>query len=136
MNFQTQLKQTCEKHTAQPHYCLLEKVEERRNSIWLPLPYLQSRSGDAGSGVPALSCAFKNASPKLMPTPITSPVERISGPSAGSTPGNLLGRNRVRAAPLRLRLIGLILRDGNPRIRYFAALPGSLTASKVANSTL
>ena len=44
----------------------------------------------SGSGLPALICAFRNASPKLMPTPITSPVERISGPSTGSTPGNLL----------------------------------------------
>jgi hypothetical protein len=33
---------------------------------------------------------FQKASPKFIPTPITSPVERISGPRAGSTPGNLL----------------------------------------------
>ena len=44
----------------------------------------------SGSGVPALNCALTNASPKFSPTPMTSPVERISGPSAGSTPGNLL----------------------------------------------
>src|SRR5436309_12061160 len=42
---------------------------------------------------PALSCALENGSPKFSPTPITSPVERISGPSAGSTPGNLLNGN-------------------------------------------
>src|ERR1035437_506630 len=47
----------------------------------------------SGSGLPAEICAFKNASPKLMPTPITSPVERISGPSTGSTPWNLLNGN-------------------------------------------
>ena len=47
----------------------------------------------AGSGTPALSCALPKASPKFSPTPITSPVERISGPSAGSTPGNLLNGN-------------------------------------------
>src|SRR5438034_10842653 len=47
----------------------------------------------AGNGVPALSCALENASPKFSPTPITSPVERISGPRAGSTPGNLLNGN-------------------------------------------
>src|SRR5947209_12343123 len=46
-----------------------------------------------GSGVPALNCAFANASPKFAPTPITSPVERISGPSAGSTPGNFANGN-------------------------------------------
>ena len=39
----------------------------------------------------AAPCA--NASPKFSPTPITSPVDRISGPSAGSTPGNLLKGN-------------------------------------------
>ena len=30
------------------------------------------------------------APPKLQPIPITSPVERISGPRIGSTPGNLI----------------------------------------------
>src|SRR3954451_18188998 len=45
---------------------------------------------DLGSGAPADNCAFANASPKFSPTPITSPVDRISGPSTGSTPGNLL----------------------------------------------
>ena len=47
----------------------------------------------SGSGVPALIWALRNASPKLTPTPITSPVERISGPSTGSTPWNLLNGN-------------------------------------------
>src|SRR6195256_2781245 len=47
----------------------------------------------SGIGVPALNCALANASPKFSPTPITSPVDRISGPSAGSTPGNLLNGN-------------------------------------------
>src|SRR5512141_1650191 len=47
----------------------------------------------SGRGVPALNCAFPNASPKFAPTPMTSPVDRISGPSAGSTPGNLLNGN-------------------------------------------
>src|SRR5580704_5537251 len=47
----------------------------------------------SGSVVPALNCALAKASPKFSPTPITSPVERISGPSAGSTPGNLLNGN-------------------------------------------
>src|ERR1700730_12006409 len=47
----------------------------------------------SGSGVPALNWALANASPKLSPTPMTSPVERISGPNVGSTPGNLLNGN-------------------------------------------
>ena len=42
-----------------------------------------------GSATPAASCDLNSASPKVRPTPITSPVERISGPSSVSTPGNL-----------------------------------------------
>ena len=38
----------------------------------------------------APSCDLNKASPKVLPTPITSPVERISGPKMGSMPGNLL----------------------------------------------
>ena len=41
----------------------------------------------------AASCAFANALPKLSEIPITSPVERISGPSTGSAPRNLLNGN-------------------------------------------
>src|SRR4030081_813204 len=47
----------------------------------------------SGIGVPALNWALPNASPKFSPTPMTSPVDRISGPSDGSTPGNLLNGN-------------------------------------------
>ena len=43
-----------------------------------------------GRREPAPSWLFSIASPKVRPTPITSPVERISGPRIGSTPGNLL----------------------------------------------
>src|SRR5688500_7270871 len=43
-----------------------------------------------GSLNPAPSIAFPYASPKLEPTPITSPVECISGPRIGSTPANFL----------------------------------------------
>ncbi len=39
----------------------------------------------AGAPMPAASCARAKAAPKLRPTPITSPVERISGPRIGST---------------------------------------------------
>ena len=44
----------------------------------------------SGRRVPAANWALANAMPKLSPTPITSPVERISGPSTMSTPGNRL----------------------------------------------
>ena len=40
-----------------------------------------------GRRLPAAIQALAKASPKLAPTPITSPVDFISGPSTGSTPG-------------------------------------------------
>ena len=43
-----------------------------------------------GSRVPAASSALKKALPNVASMPITSPVERISGPSAVSTSGNRL----------------------------------------------
>jgi hypothetical protein len=43
-----------------------------------------------GSTVPAASSALKNALPKVASMPMTSPVERISGPSAVSTSGKRL----------------------------------------------
>ncbi len=43
-----------------------------------------------GNRVPAASSALKNALPKVVSMPITSPVLRISGPSAVSTSGNRL----------------------------------------------
>jgi hypothetical protein len=36
---------------------------------------------------PAPICAFRNARGKVASQPMTSPVERISGPSSVSTPG-------------------------------------------------
>ena len=44
---------------------------------------------DIGNLVPAPSCDLTNASPKVLPTPMTSPVDFISGPRIVSTPGNL-----------------------------------------------
>ena len=46
-----------------------------------------------GSRWPAASCALAKARPKVDETPITSPVERISGPRIVSTPRNLLNGN-------------------------------------------
>jgi hypothetical protein len=43
--------------------------------------------------VPAPSWLFTKASPKVLPTPITSPVDFISGPRMVSTPGNLTKGN-------------------------------------------
>ncbi len=44
----------------------------------------------SGSGWPASICDLAKASANVRPTPITSPVDFISGPSRGSTPGNRL----------------------------------------------
>ena len=44
----------------------------------------------AGSLKPLASIALPNASAKLSPIPMTSPVERISGPSTMSTSGKRL----------------------------------------------
>src|SRR6185503_16975991 len=41
----------------------------------------------------AASCDFANADPNESEIPMHSPVERISGPSTGSVPGNLLNGN-------------------------------------------
>ena len=45
-----------------------------------------ARLPDRGSGTPAAACAFANAVGKSRAIPITSPVERISGPSSASEP--------------------------------------------------
>ena len=59
-----------------------------------------------GRREPAPSWLFSIASPNVRPTPITSPVERISGPRIGSTPGNLLNGN---TASLTLKYGGIDL---------------------------
>jgi hypothetical protein len=41
-----------------------------------------------GSALPAPIHALAKATPKVGATPITSPVDFISGPSSGSTPGS------------------------------------------------
>ena len=43
-----------------------------------------------GKESPAAKTAFAKALPNESPVPITSPVDFISGPKIGSTPGNLL----------------------------------------------
>ncbi len=54
---------------------------------------LMNARPDAGSFTPAASWLFTNASPNDSPTPITSPVDFISGPRIVSTPGNLMNGN-------------------------------------------
>src|SRR5450631_342000 len=46
-----------------------------------------------GNLTPAPSCDLRNASANVSPTPITSPVDFISGPRMVSTPGNLMNGN-------------------------------------------
>ena len=43
-----------------------------------------------GRLLPAASCDLAKASPKSLSSPITSPVDLISGPRMMSAPGNLL----------------------------------------------
>ena len=45
---------------------------------------------DSGRLPSAAICALANAIPKLSAIPMTSPVERISGPKTVSTPGSLV----------------------------------------------
>src|SRR5687768_507285 len=54
---------------------------------------LMNARPDLGSFTPAANCDLTNASAKLGPTPITSPVDFISGPRIVSTPGNLMNGN-------------------------------------------
>ena len=58
------------------------------------------------------------ASPKVRPAPITSPVERISGPRIGSTPGNLLNGN---TASLTLKYGGITSRGAAPSAPFCPA---------------
>ena len=46
-----------------------------------------------GNSVPAADCALMKARPNVASIPITSPVERISGPNVVSTSGNRLNGN-------------------------------------------
>jgi hypothetical protein len=46
-----------------------------------------------GRLLPAASCDFAKASPKSLSSPMTSPVDFISGPRMISAPGNLLNGN-------------------------------------------
>ena len=59
-------------------------------SCWLTL---MKAMPDFGSTEPALICALTYALPKSHPTPMTSPVDFISGPRIVSTPGNLANGN-------------------------------------------
>ena len=52
-----------------------------------------------GSLVCVASCALKKASPTFSESPRTSPVERISGPSTGSTSWNILNGNTASFTP-------------------------------------
>src|SRR3954468_8891792 len=49
-----------------------------------------STTPSSGKPFDAASCDFANADPNESEMPIHSPVDRISGPSTGSVPGNLL----------------------------------------------
>src|SRR3954469_17576859 len=52
-----------------------------------------STTPSSGNPFEAASWDFANADPNESEIPMHSPVERISGPSTGSVPGNLLNGN-------------------------------------------
>ena len=54
---------------------------------------LRTASVGRGNLVPAPIWLLTKASPKVLPTPMTSPVDFISGPRMVSTPGNLTNGN-------------------------------------------
>ena len=70
----------------------------------------------SGSRVPAAIWLLAKASPKVTSTPMTSPVERISGPSRVSTPGK---RSKGRTASFTLTWSS----TGTARRRRAAAAP-------------
>ena len=53
----------------------------------------------SGSAVCVASSALKNASPKSLAMPSTSPVDLISGPRSGSTSWNILNGNTASLTP-------------------------------------
>jgi len=62
----------------------------RATVVHAPEPFLKVTAPWSGNPFEAASCALANAEPNESEMPITSPVERISGPSTGSVPTNLL----------------------------------------------
>src|SRR5215475_1611753 len=54
---------------------------------------VMSTAPSSGNPFDAASCDFANADPNESEIPIHSPVDRISGPSTGSVPANLLNGN-------------------------------------------
>ncbi len=70
-------------------------IRKPRSCSWAAIPITADLSvsvtvrntvPDCGSRAPAAACALANAAGKSAATPITSPVERISGPSSASAP--------------------------------------------------
>ena len=59
---------------------------------------------DRGNSSPAPNSALAKARPKSLSIPITSPVERISGPRIVSVPGNFLNGNTASLTAMWLSL--------------------------------
>ncbi len=70
-----------------------------------------------GSGEPAAAWAFANAVGKSRATPITSPVERISGPSSASEPSK---RSNGSTASLTQTCSSASGSSGSPRSAIFS----------------
>ncbi|CFL94017.1 Uncharacterised protein [Bordetella pertussis] len=70
-----------------PRLCRPRATSTARGLSWFRT--LMKTVPESGRRTPAASCDLTKASPKLLPTPMTSPVDFISGPRMVSTPGNL-----------------------------------------------
>ena len=86
-----------------------------------------------GNSVPAAISAFTNARPNVESIPITSPVERISGPSAVSTSGKRLNGRTASFTETCLPVTGFFRR---PSVRNCASDAPSMTLLAIfANGT-
>ena len=88
---------------------------------------------DVGNMVPAADSALMNARPNVVSMPITSPVERISGPRAVSTPGKRLNGSTASFTETCPKLVGGF---SKPSVRSSASVAPSMTRlATFANGT-
>ena len=88
-----------------------------------------------GNPLIAPSCAFANARPKSVSMPMTSPVERISGPSRLSTTSPSLVRNRLNGSTASLTDIGACTGIRPPSV-CAGSTPSARSSAMVAPSMI
>ncbi len=110
--------------------CLAKRLPKSTKSSRSSLRKLTNTLPLVGARVPAANCALSKAVAKSSPIPITSPVERISGPRIGSTPRNLLNGN---TASFTLKCFGII---SLVKFSSFNVLPAITRAAILASGAL